>query len=304
MPDKEPQCVHPAAKSIELAIDGRPRDLGDGFTVRRVLPSIDRRHVGPFVFLDHMGPTVLAPGKGLDVRPHPHVCLATLTYLFEGEIVHRDSLGSLQTIRAGDVNWMIAGRGIAHSERTPPEARAAGPSVHGLQCWCALPLADEEMPPAFEHHDASTVPAIDREGVKLRVVAGTVFGKSSPVGVRSPTLYVEARLDDGAELPLPDDHPERAVYVVDGAIASDDRMTREGSMIVFRSGIAAKIRADGGPAHVMVIGGAPLEGERFLWWNFVASKKERLERAKRDWREGKFGKVVGDEGEEIPLPER
>jgi hypothetical protein len=296
----EPECLDAGSASVEQTIEGRPRDLG-GFTVRRVLPAVGRRRVGPFIFFDQMGPARLAAGAGMDVRPHPHICLATVTYLFEGELDHRDSVGTFQTIRPGDVNWMIAGRGIVHSERTGPEAREAGPVMHGIQCWVALPLEHEETEPRFEHHSAATIPRVMQDGVTLDVIAGTAYGATSPVGVLSPTLYVHARLDAGARLPVDDTHEERAVYVVEGALGCDGRTLEPGTMAILRPGADVVISAETA-TRVMLLGGAKLEGERYLFWNFVSSSRERLERAKEDWRHRRFPTVPGDEVEFIPLP--
>jgi redox-sensitive bicupin YhaK (pirin superfamily) len=292
----------PSAESepVSTLIDARPRDLG-GFSVRRALPSGLRRTVGPFVFFDHMGPAEMPPGQGIDVRPHPHIALATVTYLFAGEMVHRDSLGSHQAIRPGDVNWMLAGRGIAHSERTGNEVRRRGGPLHGIQSWVGLPRADEESAPRFDHHPAATIPALARPGAKLHVVAGTAYGATSPAAVCSPTLYVAATLEADATLPLPDEHPERAVYVVEGELGAGTQRVLPGAMAVFRPG-AASVRALA-PSRFVLIGGAPLDGERHIWWNFVSSSTERIERAKVDWAEGRFGVVPGDDKEFIPLPE-
>ncbi len=287
---------------ILLVIDPRPRDLG-GFSVRRLLPAAGSRMVGPFIFLDHMGPAVMERGSGLDVRPHPHIALATVTYLFEGEIIHRDSLGTERPIQTGDVNWMLAGRGIAHSERSSPEQRARGVRLHGIQSWVALPTAHEEDAPAFAHHPASTLPGLERDGARLTVIAGTAYGVESPVGVLSPTLYVDARLEPGAPLKVDATHPQRAVHVVEGRVQIGTRRLGPGVMAILRPDADVVVAADG-PARVMLLGGAPLEGERHIWWNFVSSSKERIERAKDDWRNGRFAKVRGDENELIPLPER
>jgi redox-sensitive bicupin YhaK (pirin superfamily) len=286
--------------SVALVIEARPRDLG-GFGVRRALPSGARRMVGPFIFFDHMGPAEMPPGHGIDVRPHPHVGLATVTYLFAGEMVHRDSLGSQQPIRPGDVNWMLAGRGIAHSERTGDEVRRSGGPLHGIQSWVALPAADEENAPRFDHHPAATIPEVSRPGAALRIVAGTAYGARSPVAVCSPTLYVAATLEADATLPLPDEHPERAIYVVAGELDCGGRRIATGAMALFHAGAAA-VRALA-PTRLVMIGGAPLDGERHIWWNFVASSRERIERAKADWRERRFGVIPGDDREFIPLPE-
>lgn len=301
LPANEPECLNDESASVELLIDARPRDLG-GFAVRRVLPAAQRRLVGPFIFYDHMGPANLPLGVGFDVRPHPHIALATVTYLFNGEIDHRDSVGSVKTIRPGDVNWMVAGRGIAHSERSSPESRRDGVRIHGIQSWVALPLEHEETEPRFEHHPSSTIPRVQMDNAVLDVIAGTAYGAKSPVGVLSPTLYVHARLDSGARLPMDDEHEERAIYVVEGTIGCDGRVFRPGTMVVLRPGTKVMIEADE-PARVMLVGGAKLEGDRHVWWNFVSSSQERLERAKDDWKNGRFPKVPGDD-EFIPLPEQ
>jgi redox-sensitive bicupin YhaK (pirin superfamily) len=291
----------PSADAIELRIEGRPRDIGD-FAVRRTLPAPQRRAVGPFVFVDHIGPADLAPGQGIDVRPHPHIALATITYLIEGEFVHRDTLGSNQVIRPGDVNWMIAGRGIAHSERSDPALRARGGRLHGVQTWVALPRADEEMEPRFEHHPGGKLPRIERPGVRLTVIAGTAYGEEAPTGVRSPTLYVHARLASGAALPVDEVHAERALYVASGEVSANGSPVPVGTLAVLRPGADVRLESRG-PADVFLLGGAPLDGPRHIWWNFVSSSPERIERAKADWREGRFGKIPGDELDFIPLPE-
>jgi redox-sensitive bicupin YhaK (pirin superfamily) len=287
---------------LELVLHARPRDLGGGFMVGRALPAPQRRLVGPFIFFDHMGPMDMAPGTGTDVRPHPHIGLATVTYLFSGEIFHRDSLGSAQAIRPGDVNWMIAGRGIAHSERTAPELRAKGHHLHGIQAWVALPTEREEDEPAFFHHPMRSLPEIDRPGLQLRVIAGNAYGEISPVVVGSPTLYADARLDAGARLDLPDDHEERACYIVEGEVRVGGQAFGARSLLIARPGERVAIEASL-PSRVMLLGGAPL-GERHIDWNFVSSSKERIEQARRDWKERRFPLVPGDEVEFIPLPER
>ena len=301
LPAHPPECLRDDAPSVALRIEARPRDLG-GFSVRRVLPSPLRRRVGPFTFFDHMGPAEMAPGTGLDVRPHPHIALATVTYLFEGEIVHRDSVGSLQPIRPGDVNWMVAGRGIAHSERSSPETRRDGQRIHGIQSWVALPLEHEETEPSFLHHPRASIPSVTRDGALLDVIAGTAFGARSPVAVLSPTLYVHARLEQGARLPIDDEHAERAVYVVEGTIECEGQMHGEGTMLVLEPARLVSIQAVDS-ARLMLVGGAPLEGERHMWWNFVSSSTERLERAKADWKARRFPQVFDDADEFIPLPE-
>ena len=284
---------------IELTIEPRIRSLGE-FDVRRVLPSAERRMVGPFVFLDHMGPAVFPPGKGIAVRPHPHIGLATITYLFEGEIMHRDSLGYVQLIQAGAVNLMTAGRGIVHSERASDDL-AVTSHLHGIQSWLALPLEVEEMKPGFIHYPAASLPELTLGGATVRVIMGAAYGARSPVATYSPTLYLEVRLGAGSELALPDDVSERAAYVTEGAVSVSGQEYREGTMLVARTGADVRLRASM-PSRVMVVGGEPL-GRRHIWWNFVSSSKERIEQAKRDWVEGRLGKVPGDD-EFIPLPDR
>ena len=284
---------------VDLLIQPKPRDLG-GFSVRRLLPHAGRRTVGPFIFFDHMGPAKFAPGQGIDVRPHPHIGLATVTYLFSGEIVHRDSLGYVQPIRPGDVNWMTAGSGIAHSERTDPKRRDGNEILHGIQTWVALPLASEETAPAFVHHPAATLPEMSEGGVHLRVIAGTAYGKRSPVAVFQPTLYVAITLQAGAKIKLDDTHEERCLYVAEGAIELGGAAYAEGNMLVLKPQVEAVVTATA-PARLMLAGGSKLDGSRHIWWNFVSSSADRIEQAKRDWREGRFAKVPG-ETEFIPLP--
>jgi len=283
---------------IELLIEPVTKDLGE-FTVRRALPDERRQRVGPFIFFDHMGPAEFPPGTGVNVRAHPHIGLATITYLFEGEILHRDSLGYVQAIRPGEINWMTAGKGIVHSEKVSADLLESGQRLHGLQTWVALPLEHEETAPRFEHYPAGGIPNVSLDGVDVRVVIGTAFGKTSPVKTASDTLYVEAILAEGSSLKLPMAE-ELAVYVVDGSIELAGRTVKSGVLAVLADGASANITAEGG-AHVMLCGGATLKGERILWWNFVSSSRERLEQAKRDWRDGKFGDVPG-ETDFIPLP--
>jgi redox-sensitive bicupin YhaK (pirin superfamily) len=279
----------------------RLHDLGDGFVVRRMLPVMLARHVGPFVFYDHMGPAVFAPGKGMDVRPHPHIGLATVTWLFEGTIRHRDSVGSLADITPGAVNWMTSGRGIVHSERTPPDVRRDGQRMHGIQVWVALPRADEEVAPEFHHHDASSLPHIRRTGVELVLIAGTAYGEVSPVKVFAPMFFIEARLEADAEIALPEEHAERGVHVIEGEVSWGDVIIGPAQMAVQAGESAPALRVKAA-SRVMLFGGAPLDGERHLWWNFVSSSRERIEQAKADWAAQRFGKVPGDEEEFIPLP--
>lgn len=284
-----------------LLIDGRVHDLGDGFRVRRLLPVLQARHVGPFVFFDHMGPADMPAGKGMDVRPHPHIGLATVTWLFDGAIRHRDSLGSAVDIRPGAVNWMTAGRGIVHSERTPPAEREAGHTLHGVQVWVALPQPDEEVVPEFHHHEAGELPRIARNGASLTLIAGTAYGEASPVKVFAPMFFIEARLEAGATLDWPAEHAERGVHVIEGELQWDELTVPAGLMAVQAGASAAPLRAREA-SRVMLFGGAPLDGERHLWWNFVSTRRERIERAKADWQEGRFNRVPGDDEEFIPLP--
>jgi redox-sensitive bicupin YhaK (pirin superfamily) len=283
-----------------LIIDPREHDLGGGFKVRRALPHVLARHVGPFVFFDHMGPVQFEAGKGVDVRPHPHIGLATVTYLFEGAIEHRDTLGFVQTIRPGDVNWMTAGRGIAHSERTPGPERATGHRLHGIQVWVALPQEAEEAEPSFHHHDAGVLPLIERDGVTMRLVVGSAFGQRSPVVTFSEIFYLATEFSAGSRLVLPPEHGERAVYVVEAPINVGGRDIAPGQIAVLPAGADVEIRA-AGRANAILFGGASL-GERHLWWNFVSSSRERIEQAKADWRAARFGQIPG-ETEFIPLPE-
>ena len=300
-PTADPACSScPATPEIATVIDARPRDLG-GFTVGRILPSAVRRLVGPFIFFDHMGPTEFAPDHGIDVRPHPHIGLATVTYLFEGEIVHRDSLGSHQPIRPGDVNWMTAGRGIVHSERTSAESRRTRSRVNGLQLWVALPLTHEETEPEFHHHEAMTLPQLEVAGARVRLLAGRAYGEKSPVRTFSPLFYVDVGMPAGGVLPVPTEHEERAAYVVDGAITCGNEPAERGRMLVFATGVDVALRATT-DTRIVLLGGAPMDGERHIWWNFVSSSKARIEQAKRDWKEGRFPKVPGDDLEFIPLP--
>lgn len=285
--------------AVERIIETRDKDLG-GFSVRRALPTIQRKMVGPWIFFDHMGPAEFAAGEGINVRPHPHVCIATVTYLFEGEILHRDSLGSVQPIRPGDINLMVAGRGIVHSERERPEVTAVPHCLHGLQLWLALPEQEEEIAPAFHHYPSADIPAVVVDGVPVRVMMGTAYGVTSPVRVFAETLYVEAHLHAGQRLALPN-AAERAVYVAQGGLKAKDTLIREHSMAILDDSVDVIIEATG-ESRIAIIGGAPV-GTRFIDWNFVSSRKERIEQARRDWKEGRFPKVPGDDVEFIPLPE-
>lgn len=287
--------------ALEALIVPPVRNLGEGFKVRRALPSAERRMVGPFVFLDQMGPTVLAAGKGLDVRPHPHIGLATVTYLFDGEILHRDSLGSVQAIRPGELNWMTAGSGIVHSERTDQVLRQNESSLFGLQCWVALPRAHEETAPAFEHVGREELPADEGEGVSIRVVAGNFLGKRSPVGTLSDLFYADVRMQAGARFDIPAEHIERGIYTVDGRIELEGESFDAGRLLVLKPDATLTIKASDA-ARVVVLGGEPLDGPRFVHWNFVSSSKERIEQARQDWQAQRFARVPG-ETEFIPLPE-
>ena len=280
----------------------RSHDLG-GFQVRRAVPSLQARSVGPFVFVDHMGPALFEPGRGIDVRPHPHIGLATVTYLWAGALRHRDTLGSVQDILPGDVNWMTAGRGIAHSERTPPDPRAAGHAVHGMQTWVALPKPDEEVAPSFHHHPAASLPLRDHAGARLRVIAGRGFGMESPVRVFADTFNVAVDLEPGAELAIAAEAPERALYVLEGRAQVDGADIPEKHLLVLDRGVRHVLCAST-PLKAMLFGGEPLDAPRHMWWNFVSSSKERLEQAKADWDNGAFGLIPGDDVERIPLPER
>jgi redox-sensitive bicupin YhaK (pirin superfamily) len=291
--------------AVETVVLTRARELVEGFKVRRVLPSIKRRMVGPFIFLDQMGPEILGAGRGLDVAPHPHIGLATVTYLFEGELLHRDSLGIVQPIRPGEVNWMTAGGGITHSERTPSEVRRGDSELFGIQSWVALPLRDEESAPGFAHHDAASLPVVEGEGKRVRLIAGSLYGARSPVRTLSEMFYVDATLADGAVLPLSTEHEERAVYIVEGSIEvlPERDVYVAGQLLLLRPGAEVLLRgASGNAARLMLLGGAPLEGKRHIWWNFVSSSPERIEQAKEDWRTGRFDPVPG-ETERILLPQ-
>jgi redox-sensitive bicupin YhaK (pirin superfamily) len=287
-----------SCSAIRLLIEPRDKDLG-GFSVRRVLPTHQQKMIGPWIFFDHMGPADFEAGQGIKVRPHPHINLATVTYLFEGEILHRDSLGSLQSIRPGDINLMVAGRGIVHSERERPEITAEPHRLHGLQLWLALPEEDEEVEPAFYHYPAATIPTVTVADVPLRVMMGSAYGMTSPVKVFAETLYVEAHLQVGQVIDLPQAE-ERGVYVASGSLMARGTSIPEHSMAVFANERDIRLEARE-EARIAIIGGEKL-GHRYIEWNFVSSRKSRIESAKEDWRAGRFPKVPGDEEEFIPLP--
>ena len=303
-PGKDPAAGDAyACDALANVIVPRTADLGDGFTVRRALPSARTRMVGPFIFFDHFGPTEFRGGKGLDVRPHPHIGLATVSYLFDGEIMHRDSLGTAVAIRPGEVNWMTAGRGIVHSERTPGSHRVDHEPIHGLQMWVALPAAKEEMDAGFAHHAVKEFPVVSEAGKNVRVVVGSLYGAASPVPVVHETFFGDVHITAGATLPFDPDHDERALYVVDGVVDISGDRFEAGQLLVFKAGdrITVKAATD---THFVILGGAPMDGPRHIWWNFVSSRQDRIEQAKADWRAGHFGKVPGDEIEFIPLPEK
>lgn len=293
----------PLPPGLETVLLPRTHDIG-GFEVRRALPAQQRQMVGPFIFFDQMGPGEFLTGKGVDVRPHPHIGLSTITYLFEGEILHRDSLGTEQPIAPGDVNWMTAGRGIAHSERTAAARRAAPHRLSGIQSWVALPKAEEERAPDFAHHPGATLPVIEDGGVRLRLVAGSAWGACAPVAVASELFYADAVLAPGAKLPLPT-HEERGAWVMEGAVEVAGQRFEAGRMLVFKAGDAVSVTACPEGARLLLLGGAAMDGPRYLFWNFVSSSRERIEEAKRAWSRDRMGLVVpGDDKEWIPLPER
>jgi redox-sensitive bicupin YhaK (pirin superfamily) len=290
-----------SCNALELVIVPRVRDLG-GFEVRRALPHGKRQMVGPFIFFDHLGPVQFMAGRGMDVRPHPHIGLATVTYLFDGRIMHRDSEGNVQEIVPGAMNLMTAGRGIAHSERTPDMARRTGQAMLGIQSWIALPDAQEEVAPSFQHFDADVLPVVADGGVRARIIAGSAFGVGAPVEGLSDWFYVEVMLDAGATAPLDADHEERAIYIVDGEIEIAGDRFEAPRLLIFRPGDRITVKATR-RSRMMFLGGAALEGPRYIWWNFVSSRKERIEQAKEDWRTGRF-EPVPHETEFIPLPDR
>jgi redox-sensitive bicupin YhaK (pirin superfamily) len=300
-PAPDPSDEFRACPGLASVIAPRPRDLG-GFEVRRLLPAVAHPSIGPFVFWDQMGPATFPPGGGMDVRPHPHIGLATITYLFAGTILHRDSLGSVQPIEPGAVNWMTAGRGIVHSERTPAELRPTGSPLAGIQAWVALPREHEECAPAFVHHPADALPMHVEPGATVRVLVGELYGRRSPVAAASPMFYADAILDPGAVLELPPVHAERALHVASGAVRVGGERFDAGRLLVFRAGDTIPVTGEES-ARVLLFGGEPLDGPRHLWWNFVSSSRDRLEQAKADWRAERFP-MIADDRERIPLPDR
>ncbi len=307
-PALEPSCPDAASvESIETMIVPRTRDLG-GFEVRRALPAPKRQMVGPFVFFDQAGPAEFITGKGIDVRPHPHIGLATVTYLYDGEFHHRDSLGTDQMIYPGAVNWMIAGNGVTHSERTSAETRKGPSKLFGIQTWVALPDAKEEVDAAFEHHAKEALPLLEGEGKALRLILGRAYGERAPVTTFSDMFYIDAQLEPGSALPLPDDHEDRGLYVVSGSIEIAGDSFDAGRMMVFRPSDPITVKAGPVGARLMLLGGETLNGPRYIWWNFVASSKEKIEAAKHawaegDWDHGRFKLPPGDTSEFIPLPD-
>jgi len=302
MPSNDPILGDPqSCDALELVIVPRTRDLGDGFAVRRALPHGKRQMVGPFIFFDHFGPVQFIAGQGMDVRPHPHIGLATVTYLFDGSIMHRDSEGNIQEIKPGAMNLMTAGRGIAHSERTPDVPRANGQKMLGLQSWIALPQNREEIAPSFQHYSAASLPPVSDTGLKARIIAGKAFDATSPVDQTSEWFYAEVSLDAGSAAPLDADHEERAVYLVEGEVEIAHERYEAPRLLIFRPGDRITIHAVT-PTKMMFLGGTALEGPRYIWWNFVSSSRERIEQAKQDWKMGRFAHVP-EETEFIPLPE-
>ncbi len=288
--------------SVALELRGRDRDLGGGLRVSRLLPAAARQSVGPFVFFDHFGPMTVTPAGSVDVRPHPHIGLATVTYLFEGAMMHRDSLGNVQRIEPGAINWMSAGTGIAHSERRPEDLKDKHYGLHGLQLWVALPHELEESPPTFEHTPAKDLPVFVHEGVEVHLLVGSLFGSRSPVRTASETIYAGLRFSADSGLGLPGEFEELAIYALDTDILVDGTTVRRGTLAVLAPHSATQIKA-AAPGRVMLIGGAPLDGRRHIWWNFVASSSERISKAADDWEQQRFGHIPG-ETEFTPLPER
>ncbi len=289
------------ADAIETVIVPRAKDIG-GFEVRRALPSAQRQMIGPFIFFDAFGPVMLRAGQGMDVRPHPHIGLATVTWLHDGVVQHKDSLGSDQSIKPGELNWMTAGKGIVHSERTPPKERSTGQKVYGIQSWVALPKQFEETTPAFEHVADSSLPLLEDHGRKVRVIAGSLYGVRSPVRTHSDLFYAEVLLEAGAHLPFPPEHEERGIYILEGSLTIAEQRHEAGRLLVLRAGDAITISSETG-ARFMMLGGEPMDGPRYIWWNFVSSSREKIEAAKNDWKHARFNIVPGDEKEFIPLPE-
>ncbi|VVS99104.1 pirin family protein [Rhizobium sp. EC-SD404] len=306
-PALEPGCPDEVGlDAIETLIIPRSRDLG-GFEVRRALPAPKRQMVGPFIFFDQAGPAELLTGQGIDVRPHPHIGLGTVTYLFKGDFHHRDSTGADQIIQPGALNWMVAGRGVTHSERTSEAARKGPNGLFGIQTWLALPEAVEDVAPTFEHHGKESLPMIEDTGVSVRLILGNAYGESAPAKMFSETFYADVKLDPGSRLPLPNDHEDRGIYIVEGSILVAGQQYEASQMMVFRPGDAITVAAGPQGARLMILGGATLNGPRYIWWNFVASSQDRIEEAKAEWQAGNWGRgrfdlPADDRDEYIPLP--
>ena len=307
-PSIDPGCPDDVGiDAIETLIVPRSRDLGD-FTVRRALPAPKRQMVGPFIFFDQAGPAELLTGQGVDVRPHPHIGLGTVTYLFQGDFHHRDSTGADQIIKPGALNWMVAGRGVTHSERTSEAARSGPNSLFGIQTWLALPDTHEDVDASFEHHGKESLPVIEDKGVSVRLILGNAYGKVAPATMLSETFYADVWLDPGSRLPMPDNHEDRGIYIVDGSISVAGQVFEAGQMMVFRPGDRITVAGGEQGARLMILGGATFNGPRYIWWNFVASSKERIEAAKAEWRaenwgKGRFDLPADDRDEHIPLPD-
>lgn len=307
-PALEPGCPDEiGVDAIDTLIVPRARDLG-GFAVRRALPAPKRQMVGPFIFFDQMGPAEFLIGQGIDVRPHPHIGLGTVTYLYSGDLQHRDSLGTDLVIRPGAVNWMVAGRGITHSERTSQPARQTGSELFGIQTWMALPEAHEDVAPSFEHSPEEKLPVIESDGARVQLLLGTAYGERAPATLYSETFYADVQLQPGARFPLPDDHEDRGIYLLRGSITVAAQCFEAGRMLVFRPGDRITVAAGEAGARLMILGGETLGGPRYIWWNFVASSRERIEEAKRHWRaenwgQGPFDLPPNDRAEHIPLPD-
>lgn len=306
IPTNDPECPSKDLDLIETLIIPRARDIG-GFEVRRALPASERQMVGPFIFFDQMGPAEFITGAGgIDVRPHPHIGLATVTYLFKGEFQHRDSIGSNQMIYPGEVNWMVAGKGVTHSERTSEETRRKPHSVFGIQTWVALPESHEDVDPHFEHHAKGALPVVEFEGAHARLVIGTAYGAAAPVKTFSEMFYLDVFLEPNASIPLPDNHEDRGIYIIDGQISVSGKAYETGQMLVFKPGDPISVKALDSGARLMLLGGETLNGPRHIWWNFVSSSKEKLEAAKAAWKEadfenGPFKLPPGDDAEFIPI---
>ncbi|WP_456316867.1 pirin family protein [Teichococcus globiformis] len=306
-PAMEPGCPDEVGlDAIETLIIPRARDIG-GFEVRRALPAPKRQMVGPFIFFDQAGPAEFLTGRGIDVRPHPHIGLGTVTYLYRGDFHHRDSIGSDQVIHPGALNWMVAGRGVSHSERTSAAGRSGPHSLFGIQTWVALPNSHEDMAPVFEHHGKDALPVIQDHGVSVRLILGSAYGENAPATMLTETFYADVKLDAGSRLPMPDEHEDRGLYIVEGSISIAGKNFDAGQMMVFRPGDKITVAAGIQGARLMILGGATFGEPRYIWWNFVASSKERIEEAKAEWRAGNWGKgrfdlPINDRDEHIPLP--